>query len=106
MLDTKKLRIDPSSLGTVFMLTDVTPWYEYSNGRRTDSQIGFKYVVAVANHGLEKVAVKIKGKHALVETGDDFPQVKFENLELVPYVINGQLQISASATSIAYKKGN
>ena len=59
MLNIRDLRIDPASLGTKKLLVDVAPAYEYKDGKRTDTVTGYRYIVALTAHSLEKIGVRI-----------------------------------------------
>ena len=60
MLNIRELRIDPASLGGKKLLVDIVPAYAYADGRRTDTVTGYRYVVALPDHQLEKIGVKIE----------------------------------------------
>ena len=99
MLNIRNLKIDPTSLGEKMLLVDITPAYEYKDGRRLDTVTGYRYIVALPEHGLEKLGVKIDGKQ-LVEKPDGFAEVEFDGLEVFAYEAQGKTQISARATGI------
>lgn len=94
------LIIDPKTLGESLWLVNVTPAYEYKDNRRTDTIAAYKYTVAMPDKGLDKISVKIEGKK-LMETPDDFVEVKFSGLELFVYMMNGRPEIGARATGIS-----
>ena len=100
MLNIRNLKIDPTSLGEKMLLVDITPAYEYKDGRRLDTVTGYRYIVALPEHGLEKLGVKIDGKQ-LLEKPDGFAEVEFTGLEVFAYEAQGKTQISARATGIA-----
>ncbi len=99
MLNIRNLKIDPTSLGEKMLLVDITPAYEYKDGRRLDTVTGYRYIVALPEHGLEKLGVKIDGKQ-LLEKPDGFAEVEFISLEVFAYEAQGKTQISARATGI------
>ncbi|MBQ7923389.1 MAG: hypothetical protein IJ325_12590 [Clostridia bacterium] len=99
MLNIRNLKIDPTSLGEKMLLVDITPAYEYKDGRRLDTVTGYRYIVALPEHGLEKLGVKIDGKQ-LVEKPEGFAEVEFSGLEVFAYEAQGKTQISARATGI------
>ncbi len=99
MLNIRDLRIDPVSLGEKKLLVDVIATYEYKDGKRTDVLTGYRYVVALPKHGLEKLSVRIEGKQQL-EKPEGFAEVVFQGLEVTAYEAQGKVQISAKATSI------
>lgn len=65
MLNIRDLIIDPASLGAKKLLADITPAYEYKDGRRMETITGYRYIVALPENGLEKIGVKIEGKQLL-----------------------------------------
>jgi len=99
MLNIRNLKIDPTSLGEKMLLVDITPAYEYKDGRRLDTVTGYRYIVALPEHGLEKLGVKIDGKQ-LLEKPDGYAEVEFTGLEVFAYEAQGKTQISARATGI------
>ena len=99
MLNIRNLKIDPTSLGEKMLLVDITPAYEYTDGRRLDTVTGYRYIVALPEHGLEKLGVKIDGKQ-LLDKPDGFAEVEFDGLEVFAYEAQGKTQISARATGI------
>ena len=99
MLNIRNLKIDPTSLGEKMLLVDITPAYEYKDGRRLDTVTGYRYIVALPEHGLEKLGVKIDGKQ-LLDKPDGFAEVEFDGLEVFAYEAQGKTQISARAIGI------
>ena len=99
MINIRDLRIDPASLGTKKWLVDIMPAYEYKDGKRTDTVTGYRYIVALPAHGLEKLSIKIDGKQ-LVEKPEGFIEVEFVGLEVSAYETQGHVQITAKATGI------
>ena len=99
MLNIRNLKIDPTSLGEKMLLVDITPAYEYKDGRRLDTVTGYRYIVALPEHGLEKLGIKIDGKQ-LLDKPDGFAEVEFDGLEVFAYEAQGKTQISARATGI------
>lgn len=61
-LKVRDLRIDPASLGAKKLLVDIAPAYQYDNGKRTDNVTGYRYIIALPAHSLEKIGVRIDGK--------------------------------------------
>lgn len=99
MINSKNLKIDTACFGEGLILTGIVPWYEYIDGKKQNKLKGYKYEIAIPNLGFEKLAVKIVGNQQ-IEIGDDFPKVKFYELEVIPYAIDGSLRLSAEARSI------
>ena len=100
MLNLRDLRIDPASLGRKMLLVDVMPAYEYKDGKRTETVSGYRYVVCLAEHRLEKLSVRIDGPQQL-EKPEGFVEVEFTGLELMVYEAQGHAQISAKATGVS-----
>ena len=100
MLTIRDLRIDPASLGSKKLLVEIVPAYEYKDGRRTDTVTGYRYVVALPDHQLEKIGVKIEGKQ-LLEKPEGYAEVEFTGLELMVYESQGHAQISARAAGVS-----
>ena len=100
MLNIRNLRIDPASLGEKKLLVDIAPAYEYKDGRRMDTVTGYRYIVALPEHGLEKLGVKIDGRQ-FMEKPEGFAEVEFSGLEVFAYESQGRTQISARAEGIS-----
>ncbi|MCH4007234.1 MAG: hypothetical protein LKE86_08760 [Eubacterium sp.] len=105
MIRLSDLKIDPASLGTNLMLTDIRPVYDYKSGSRTDDVIGYKYEVACPEHHLEKITIKISGNQQIEMKEGSFPVVEFRGLEIKVYVINGDVRLTATADKILQKQG-
>jgi len=99
MLNIRALKIDPASLGAKELLVEIVPAYEYKDGRRAENVTGYRYMVALPEHGLEKIGVKIDGKQ-LMEKPDGFAEVEFSGLEVSAYESQGKVQITAKAAGI------
>jgi len=100
MLNIRDLRIDPASLGEKMLLVEIIPAYEYKDGKKTETIGGYRYVVALPKHNLEKISVRIDGEQ-LMDKPEGFAEVEFENLEVGAYEKNGFVQFSAKATGIS-----
>lgn len=99
-MDARKLMIAPKCLGDNLMLTSVSPYKKYVDGKATDEVEGYRYTVACPALDLEKIGVKIKGKQQMQNPEGSFPIVRFTDLEIKPYVMNGSLGVTATATAI------
>ena len=95
------LIIDNRSMGGKFWLTEVIPAYEYKDGKRTDNLIGYRYMVALPERGLEKIGVKVEGKQLVAAPESGYVDVTFTGLEIFLYWSNGQPQIGARAKAVA-----
>ena len=100
MLNIRDLKIDPASLGAKMLLVDIAPAYAYKDGLRLETVTGYRYIVALPEHSLEKLGVKIEGKQ-LLEKPDGFAEVEFSGLEIFAYESQGKTQVSAKATGIS-----
>lgn len=100
-MEIKDLVIDAYATVGRTWLVDVTQYYEYKNGVPTNNIEGFKYNVALPEHKLSKIAVKIKGRK-IMDTPAEFEEVVFKDLEIYLYMDKfKQLQIGARATGIS-----
>lgn len=93
------LEVKSQSLGNKLWLVDVSPAYEYREGRRTEHILGYRYTVALPEKGLEKINVRIDGDK-LMDAPDGYAEVRFDNLEVFIYWSQGQPQVGAKATGI------
>ena len=100
MLNIRDLRIDPVSLGEKMLLVEIIPSYEYKDGAKTNNISGYRYVVALPKHNLEKISVKIDGEQ-LMDKPEGFVEVEFDNLEVGAYEKNGSVLLTAKATGIS-----
>ena len=99
MLNIRDLKIDNASLGQKMLLVEVVPAYEYKDKQRTDTITGYRYVVCLVDHHLEKLNVRIDGPQ-LMEQPDGFVEVEFEGLEVRAYENKGVVNFTAKATGI------
>ena len=101
MLNISNLRIDPASIGATKYLTAVNPYYKYDeNKERTNIVEGYRYDVALGDHGFEKISVKIPGDKQLDAPDSGLFPVEFAGLEIRAYVIKGNPMITATAAKI------
>ena len=94
------LTISPKSLGSKLLLVDIAPAYTYKDGVRTNEIGAYRYSVAMPDHNLDKIAVRIDGEK-LLDAPEGFVEVKFTELELFLYWQNGGYQVGARATGIS-----
>lgn len=99
MINIRDLRIDPASLGRKKLLVDVLPAYEYRDGRKTDTVVGYRYIIALPEHGLEKLGVKIEGKQ-IMEKPVGYVEVEFSDIEITVYESQGKAHVTAKAKGI------
>ena len=93
------LIVSPKSLGDKLWLVDVSPAYEYQNNRRTDTVLGYRYSIAMPEHGLDKVDVRIDGQQQM-DAPDGYVEVRFDNPEVFIYWSKGDYHVGAKATGI------
>ena len=86
------LRIDTKCLGK-HLLVDV------KTDVKDGEQVGYKYLVALPDHQLDKYNVRIPGKQQ-INASDGICEVVFENLQVRPYVIDGVFGLTATATAV------
>ena len=98
------LKIDTRCLGKKMLLIDVLPVYAYENSVRTDTVTGYRYIVVLPEKQFEKLSVKILGEVMMDKPMDGYREIVFENLEIRPYFLNGNYEITASATGIRESK--
>lgn len=94
------LKIDTRCLGKKMLLIDVLPVYAYEDNVRTDKVTGYRYVVVLEELRFEKLGVKIYGDALMEKPEEGFKEVVFENLELHPYILKGNCEITAIATGV------
>lgn len=108
MLKITDLRIDPSSLGDVFLLAEISPSYDYKDGERTTNVNGYKYSVALPKLRYEKLTIKVpllKQSNPLFDINSEKPiptgiKVGFKNLEVKSYFSNGNINVTALADEV------
>lgn len=88
-----------------FLLAEIVPNFPYLDGKKSDIQQGFKYIVVLPKLRLEKISVVVNSNIPLINTDKDIPtgaKVGFENLEMSLYLMNGNIGISAKADKIFF----
>ena len=85
-LSTTNLFLDNRCFGTGMLLTRVSPYKEYQDGKPLDGIAGYKYSVVLPSRAYEMLEVKIPGAKALDLTPGDSIPVTFENLRVRPYM--------------------
>ena len=103
MINIRDLRIDPNSMGAQKLLVDILPVFEYKDHQHTENVVGYRYVIALPSHSLEKIGVRIDGKQQM-EKPDGYEEVQFDGLELTIYEAQGHVQLSAKAQGIMLAK--
>jgi hypothetical protein len=89
-----------------FLLADISPSFTYIDGKRSDTQEGWKYTVVLPALKLERLIVKVSNNTPLIDLEkEEIPvgiQVKFDNLVTSAYFSNGNIGISAKADNISF----
>ena len=93
------LIISPKSLGDKLWLVDVSPAYEYKEGKRSGTILGYRYSIALPEHELDKIDVRIDGQQQ-AEAPNGYEEVRFDNLEVFIYWSKGDYHVGAKATGI------
>lgn len=98
------VRIDPSCLGSPLLLAEISEAYEYKDGKRSSQPIGYKYACICSGLRFEKLNILIPGSLQINEeylgSSEELLNVAFEGLEIVPYVVNGNFGLKATAKRI------
>ena len=106
MIKSKDIILDVAKMtNNEFLLAEIVPNFPYVDGKKSDMQQGFKYVVVLPKLRLEKMSVVVNNNIPLVNLDKDIPtgaKVGFENLEMSLYLMNGNIGISAKADKIFF----
>lgn len=78
------------------ILVGIHDTFDFVDGKKQLPATGKKIVCAYPHCGLRKLSVKIKG-NPKIELTDEFKLVKFKNMTIKAYHIDGRVQISANA---------
>ena len=98
-----KLKLNSNCLGKTMLLVDVTPYYAYSEGQRTNQIEGHRYTVVLPELGFEKLGIKVEGEK-LIDKPEDAVPVAFEGLVLSIYGRAGNFDVAAKASNIKLLK--
>ena len=93
------LIVSPKSLGDKLWLVDVSPAYEYKEGKRSDTILGYRYSIALPEHELDKIDVRIDGQQQ-AEAPNGYEEVRFDGLEMFIYWSKGEYHVGARANGI------
>ncbi|NBI07290.1 hypothetical protein [Senegalia massiliensis] len=101
------LRIDTKDLGE-FILANISPFYEYIDGKKSDKLLGYRYDVALPSKKLEKLGVKVENLTPLIDIeNEEIPigmKIDFHGLEVGSYYMNGNVHVKAKAKSVHIKE--
>lgn len=80
----KQVIVSPATLGERLRLCSIRPYFEYIDGKRSDTILGYTYTVTCSGFAGERMDIKIPGKKLL---GDDAYDrlAKFSNLRIGIY---------------------
>ena len=93
----------------VFQLLGVSELFEYKNGERSNTKIGYTYEVVDLND-FDKIRIKIKGQQKPLLTNEELQTlrqngertfVEFENATIMPYWNGRSVEDSFSAENIS-----
>ena len=84
------LIVSPKSLGDKLWLVDVSPAYEYKDGKRSDTILGYRYSIALPEHELDKIDVRIDGQQQ-AEAPNGYVEVRFDGLEMFIYCLRANI---------------
>ena len=104
-MNISKIPIDIRKLLQGALVIGTTPYYEYQNGSKTSTILGYKYNTILPNLSYEKLNVKIAGALQL-DVADEAIPVKFENVEAKMYCIDGRYDISETAATVSATKNS
>lgn len=93
------------TFGNKLWVVNVTPAYEYKEGRRTQNITGYRYETVLLERKMDKISVAIDGP-ALLEPPNGYYEVAFEGLEAFIYWRGGEYCIGAKATGVKVLKDN
>ncbi len=99
-MNISKIPIDIRKLLQGALVIGTTPYYEYQNGAKTSTILGYKYNTILPNLSYEKLNVKIAGALQL-DVADEAIPVKFEDVEAKMYCIDGRYDIAVTASSVS-----
>lgn len=102
-MDTNKVIIDANAtIGKSPMLIGVSEIYNYVDGKKIDTIIGYKYEVVLPDKMYDKLSVRILGDKKLDMPENETPTVIFEGLEMNLYWSPQGHKVSASAENIKF----
>ena len=99
----RTLYIALACLGSIMLANDVSPYYEFKDGKRTNTILGYRYTVLLPERGYESLSVKVPGPKTLDIKAGGCLRVEFTDLCVRPYVDyhNGNaLAVTATASAV------
>ena len=97
--------IDPRSLGTSMLFAAAAEYYDYTDGVRSTTPSGIKVEVLLPEKAMERLAVKIPGATAFPKA-DPLAVVRFKDLSVTAYVVNGNVGFKATASAVEIKNNS
>ena len=90
-----------ATCGDSFILTDISPVYNYVDGKRVGDPVAYSYTVILPQRKYETLRVRIAGD-CLMAVPDDPVEVKVDNLQLeIKWSAHDGNYIAGTATGIA-----
>ena len=95
----KQVIVSPVTLGERLRLCSIRPYFEYIDGKRSDTILGYTYTVTCSGFAGERMDIKIPGKKLL---GDDAYDhlAKFSNLRIGIYPSYVNLKATADSVTV------
>jgi len=94
----------PKTIGSKIWLHSVRENKLYKDGKPSGETDGYRYDVFCLDRKMLSLSVKIAGKQLVAEPENTYVSVEFTDLELRPYVMNNQIQFTATAKNISVVK--
>lgn len=97
------IQIDPyATLGNVALLTNISPAFAYTDGKRTNNVVGYRYEVVLPERVFEKLSVRVDGEKRLELPENETPQVVFEGLKMSLYWTPQGHNVKTTAENIKF----
>lgn len=93
----------PKTVGTKMWLHGVRENRIYKDGKATGETDGYRYEVFCIDKKMLPLSVKIPGKQLIAEP-EGYVPVEFSELELKPYIMDNQVNFTATAKHITLVK--
>lgn len=100
-MDIRNVIIDAyATVGSGLMLVETAPYYSYIDNKRSDEIMGYRYVVVMPQHNLDKLAIKIPGPLQCEKPEGHYPAVEFSGLHLKVFWSPEGYKVAAEADGI------
>lgn len=97
-MNSKELKMENGCFGKM-MLVEVRP-INYVEGTKVDTPVGHAYIVTLPRHSFDKLTVKIDGPAKMAAPEEGYVEVRFTDLVIRPYVRDGRVAFTATATDV------